>query len=331
MQIIQFEDDVDRARSKGQEATQAALARRLLSFGAPPLLDERLEVMKAWSMRLGFQPDNVANQMQHLTSLIVSNGAANGGDYARAVDALHAKVMGPIERWRAHVEMANEADALALRGKPATPMARLYGGDDGRQTIERRNEVGFSGCDSRTQDKADGSAIGEARGRHAPIPSRGEHADSCPLGHCHQGKTYAGVVTSNGPMSSWVRLSTAQQLHELSLFFLIWGEAANLRFMPELLYTLFELARAHVPDTASTTSVVSSAAPPAGGLAAGVSGSRRLWDGAIGVARRAASLRRSTNASAEPNFLAQVVRPIYEALREARSEQVKAANVGSFP
>lgn len=42
---------------------------------------------------------------------------------------------------------------------------------------------------------------------------------------------------------SWVRLSTAQQLGEICLFLLIWGEAANLRFMPELLYAIFEFAR----------------------------------------------------------------------------------------
>lgn len=60
-----------------------------------------------------------------------------------------------------------------------------------------------------------------------------------------QDKTYAGVATSAGPLSGWVRLSTSQQLDELCLYLLIWGEAANLRFMPELLHTIFELARTH--------------------------------------------------------------------------------------
>jgi 1,3-beta-glucan synthase len=46
-----------------------------------------------------------------------------------------------------------------------------------------------------------------------------------------------------------VRLSISQQLDEICLFLLIWGEAANLRFMPELLHTIFELARTHVPET----------------------------------------------------------------------------------
>eukprot|EP00962_Isochrysis_galbana_P014931 scaffold4277_cov101-Isochrysis_galbana.AAC.1 len=51
--------------------------------------------MKEWASRIGFQPHNVANQSQHLTSLLASIGATNGGDYARAVDALHAKVRKP--------------------------------------------------------------------------------------------------------------------------------------------------------------------------------------------------------------------------------------------
>ena len=38
-------------------------------------------------------------------------------------------------------------------------------------------------------------------------------------------------------------LCTAQ-LHQLLLWQLVWGEAANLRFMPEMLYFFFECARA---------------------------------------------------------------------------------------
>ena len=60
----------------------------------------------------------------------------------------------------------------------------------------------------------------------------------------------AAVVTAAGRLSTWVRLNTSQQLREVMLYLFIWGEAANLRFMPELLAYLFEIARAY--DVASS-------------------------------------------------------------------------------
>ena len=38
-------------------------------------------------------------------------------------------------------------------------------------------------------------------------------------------------------------------LEQVLTFLLIWGEAANLRFMPECLAFLFEVARASLTDT----------------------------------------------------------------------------------
>ena len=43
------------------------------------------------------------NQHEHLTSLIVSFMARNGGDYDRAVLDLHAKLLGGAEKWRESV------------------------------------------------------------------------------------------------------------------------------------------------------------------------------------------------------------------------------------
>ena len=44
---------------------------------------------------------------------------------------------------------------------------------------------------------------------------------------------------------AWTRGSAAEQMEEVALFLLIWGEGGNLRFMPELLCFLFEVALAH--------------------------------------------------------------------------------------
>lgn len=137
----QWEEDDTNALRRGQAATQLELARRLLTFAQAPLADERSAIMRDWVARFGFQPDNMSNQLEHLTSLIVSYGASNGGDYRRAVDALHTKLLSPVEQWRAHVRLADKPGSIAHRGRPVTPMARLYGGVEGVPTRERRDQV----------------------------------------------------------------------------------------------------------------------------------------------------------------------------------------------
>ncbi|KAL1512233.1 hypothetical protein AB1Y20_005495 [Prymnesium parvum] len=52
----------------------------------------------------------------------------------------------------------------------------------------------------------------------------------------------------------WQRQTEDDQLEEILLYLLIWGEAGNLRFMPELLCFLFEIARGHL--SAPTTCAV---------------------------------------------------------------------------
>ena len=54
-----------------------------------------------------------------------------------------------------------------------------------------------------------------------------------------------GLVAVSGRASNWAMLDTKEQLQEIMLFLLVWGEAAHLRFMPQIVYFVFELARAH--------------------------------------------------------------------------------------
>mmetsp|Transcript_45214 Transcript_45214/g.105606 ORF Transcript_45214/g.105606 Transcript_45214/m.105606 type:complete len:269 (+) Transcript_45214:14-820(+) len=59
----------------------------------------------------------------------------------------------------------------------------------------------------------------------------------------------AQVVTEQGTLSLWVDLSVDQMEREVILYFLIWGEASNLRFVPELLCFLFEVAVEYSPSS----------------------------------------------------------------------------------
>lgn len=70
---------------------------------------------------------------------------------------------------------------------------------------------------------------------------------------------------------------TQQQLADVALYLLVWGEAANLRFMPELLFFVFALAKAHCADKEPLE--------PAGAPA---------------------------SAEAAPTFLGAVVQPVYD-------------------
>ena len=48
---------------------------------------------------IGFQPANVANQEEHLESLLLSQLGRTRGDYIAAVDGLHASLLTPFHRW----------------------------------------------------------------------------------------------------------------------------------------------------------------------------------------------------------------------------------------
>ena len=103
-----------------------------------------------------------ANQAEHLESLLLSHLSMTHANYAKAVAALHAKLLQPFERWCAHTAVVD----------------------------------------------------GEAE-----------------------------VRPELGRTNAWLRPDTPELLREIGLYLLLWGEAANLRFMPEMLCFLFELAR----------------------------------------------------------------------------------------
>ena len=58
----------------------------------------------------------------------------------------------------------------------------------------------------------------------------------------------------------WERPDTSQQEKSIALWLLVWGEAGNLRFMPELLNFIFALAHAHCSKTLSASVSPSSVA-----------------------------------------------------------------------
>ena len=68
-------------------------------------------------------------------------------------------------------------------------------------------------------------------------------------------------VHTLGGESLWAHPPAEQLLREVTVWLLVWGEAGNLRFMPELLCFVFELARAHVDD--ATTGQAQGDAPAA--------------------------------------------------------------------
>ena len=99
----------------------------------------------------------------------------NNGDLALAVEALHTRLLAPVERWREHIAFGVDASAYATHGNTGA--------------ILRRG-----------------------------VLSQAQEGES----------SYAAVVTAEGRLRTWVRLSTSQQLREVLLVLLIWGESANL-------------------------------------------------------------------------------------------------------
>ena len=123
------------------------------------------------------------------------------------------------------------------------------------------------------------------------------------------------------------------QLEDITLYLLIWGEAANLRFMPELLCFLFEVARAHVSSdaflTASVTASLMASVMPSldvkpvkpasaetepGSLDASVS-ARAEIEAAHAAELAEAAAEAEAEAAMRPSFLRDVVSPIYAEVR----------------
>ena len=113
-----------------------------------------------------------------------------------------------------------------------------------------------------------------------------------------------GLAASS--LNGWEAPDTAQQLMDVSIYLLLWGEAGNLRFMPELLLFLFALARAHCVST---------------GTRADRDGDRDRDEGSGLTALRhslpasprqlSVSPRRTSVASEPGSFLKLLVRPLY--------------------
>ena len=147
-----------------QEEAQAQLAESLLSYArgeAPRYKSLRHDCAHELQRAFGFQHDSVANQLEHLDSLLVSDLSRNNGDFNLAVEHLHAKIVGPIERWREHI---------------------AYGATEGAYSTDVMT-----------------SPI--LRRRAGTGAAEGERSD-------------AAVVTAEGRLRTWVRLSTSQQAND---------------------------------------------------------------------------------------------------------------------
>lgn len=95
-----------------QARQQAKLARKLLTEvdEASDASRRRREQFQSLQVRFGFQADSVANQREHLTSLVVAYLARNNS-YDEALTRLHTKLLRPVEVWREVLE-ANEKTRL---------------------------------------------------------------------------------------------------------------------------------------------------------------------------------------------------------------------------
>ena len=122
----------------------------------------------------------------------------------------------------------------------------------------------------------------------------------------------------------WDAPETTQQLIDVALYLLLWGEAANLRFMPELLLFLFALARARCIAASATARVGGSSSsavldssleldPVTAGHVHTATASQAALQLLRGAARPEFSGARGSS-STRPTFLEGIVRPLYNGI-----------------
>jgi len=255
------------------EIRQVALGRHLLNIASGSEEKRKIdEIVLRHTKAFGLQPDSAANQAEHLLSLVLSYTAQNGGDFDAAVDSLHAKILGPAERWRENVD-----PEWKPRGGGVSKILRRLPGIEWTLRRTRGGKIGL------------------------------------------QRSTYVGLVTSGGRMAPWVQLGARQQLEEVALFLLLWGEAANLRFMPEMLYFLFECARAWEPEESQSVATQGQsrkawAAEAMGDAAAELREMRATVTAARDAAARGHALPRDLR-PAPFTFLERLVRPVFNCIK----------------
>eukprot|EP00966_Prymnesium_polylepis_P080743 1870926-Prymnesium_polylepis.1 len=176
---------------------------------------------------------NVACQVDHLCSLLVNRMQPRRldgleGAFRLAVGELHAKTFANYHHWCRHL-------GVAPAGGDAAALPRSSSGTSGAAGSWTQRTGGWSWRSAGPSPWSWRDADSSARGTRAVRGSAAAEKDAAALSY--------GVVNL--------------QLHDLLLFFLIWGEAANVRHMPEALCFIFYCARMRLrfPRTADMSPV----------------------------------------------------------------------------
>ena len=153
---------------------------------------------------------NLDNQVDHLTMLLKWRMDRMGTPNTmqaleQAVGELHAKMLGNYSRWVKHVNLQRFTGA----GQEAT---------SGAKKDARKSAVG-----GRPRRRTSVASFGGDDGQTLAISAlSGDAWDFCGL----------WGFSSGAEERKWVANA---QMHQLMLWYLIWGEAANVRHMPECL------------------------------------------------------------------------------------------------
>ena len=179
--------------------------------------------MERLQQRIGFQADSVENQLEHLESLLLSHLSLAQGNLAQAVNSLHRSLLQPFQRWREHTNgisgaSGNQSDHGLLPFRAAN-----------RRKLRHMVDVTAPAWVRQTTSQELEEAHTAASNQEHLVPSSPRGA-TAPCLHQHDRRPFP----------------PRRRLSQVALYLLVWGEGANLRFMPELLFLLFELARAFV-------------------------------------------------------------------------------------
>jgi hypothetical protein len=112
------------------------------------------------------------------------------------------------------------------------------------------------------------------------------------------------VVRAQNVFSSYRMPTHPQRLCEMALYLCLWGEAANLRFCPELVCFFFECARKHIPEQ-------SPADDSADAVEGGMADSRAAAGASRGLDKRVSDAvdEEGEGASSENAYLRKYIRP----------------------
>ncbi|KAJ3085337.1 1,3-beta-D-glucan synthase, partial [Quaeritorhiza haematococci] len=184
------------------------------------------EIFSELGHKFGFQRDNIRNQLENMTSMLESRASRMSG--SRALISLHADYIGGqnanYKRWFLSEPLKHTVPVSGRKDPQSPAPTPTSEGTDDTVVSDSNNSSSSSSSNKNRRNSYQSST-------HSIYP----------LGDL-EGQDGNAAQRERAWMLKMKQMGQKERARQLALWLLIWGEAANIRLIPECLCFLFTLA-----------------------------------------------------------------------------------------